>query len=88
MCRIWDKYEFEWILLLYIGKFCHKGDNVKLKYMYNICCDWNIGVEACVMCLVPCACVGCKEQMKLSWIPGTISAYQPLYDNEIQKRTK
>ena len=48
-------------------------------YVYNICCDPNLGADICVMHRVTCACVGCQEQMILTWIPGMLSAYQPQY---------
>ena len=50
-----------------------------MKHVYHIICDPELGEGLCDMRWMPCACIGCVEQISKPWLPNLDKTLQPIY---------
>ena len=50
-----------------------------MKHFYHIRCNSDLDGGFCAMRHIPCACIGCVEQLSKTWLPNLDKTLQPRY---------
>jgi len=56
-----------------------KGKHNGVMGHYNIHANSMLGVGCVAVCRIPCACVGCRAQLQMAWVPNVPFKQQPQY---------
>jgi hypothetical protein len=60
-------------------RFIDPSANVKMRDLYHIRCDPDLGLGNCALRRIPCACDGCVDQLSTNWQRNTPLLEQPRY---------
>eukprot|EP00978_Attheya_sp_CCMP212_P041629 scaffold240978_cov74-Attheya_sp.AAC.1 len=69
----------------YLAKFpkCDDDDPIKMRDLYHIRCDPDLGLGKCAMRQIPCACEACRLSLEQAWQATVDADKQPRYSGHV-----
>ena len=65
------------------AKFPKRDDNIKMRDLYHIRCDPDLGLGKCAMRRIPCACIACRQSLNQLWQSNVDADKQPRYAGHV-----